>query len=64
MADVQRRELGQTERKKFWTNDMEAIIAITLVLVILGTINVFSSSFIFAEAEFDTPYFFLKRHAL
>ena len=43
---------------------MEAIIAITLVLVILGTINVFSSSFIFAEAEFDTPYFFLKRHAL
>ena len=64
MADVQRRELGQTERKKFWTNDMEAIIAITLVLVILGTINVFSSSFIFAEAEFDTPYFFLKRHVL
>ena len=64
MAGIQRRELGQTERKKFWTNDMEAIIAITLVLVILGTINVFSSSFIFAEAEFDTPYFFLKRHAL
>ncbi|MBR3498814.1 MAG: cell division protein FtsW [Selenomonadaceae bacterium] len=64
MAGIQKRELGQTERKKFWTNDMEAIIAITLVLVILGTINVFSSSFIFAEAEFDTPYFFLKRHAL
>lgn len=41
---------------------MEAIIAITVVLLILGTINVFSSSFIFAEAEFDTPYFFLKRH--
>ena len=43
---------------------MEAIIAITLVLLILGTINVFSSSFIFAEAEFDTPYFFLKRHVI
>jgi len=43
---------------------MEAIIAITAVLLILGTINVFSSSFIFAEAEFDTPYFFLKRHIL
>ena len=64
MAGVQKRELGSAERKKFWTNDMEAIIAITLVLVILGTINVFSSSFIFAEAEFDTPYFFLKRHVL
>ena len=64
MADVQKRVLGQSERKKFWTNDMEAIIAITLVLLILGTINVFSSSFIFAEAEFDTPYFFLKRHVI
>ena len=64
MAQVQKRELAPGERKRFWTNDMEAIIAITLVLLILGTINVFSSSFIFAEAEFDTPYFFLKRHVL
>lgn len=52
------------ERKKFWTNDIEAIIAITFVLLILGTINVFSSSFIVAEAEYDTPYFFLKRHVI
>lgn len=50
------------ERKKFWNNDMEAIIGIMIVLIILGTINVFSSSFILAEAEFDSPYFFLKRH--
>lgn len=62
MAEVQKRELG--DRKKFWTSDMEAIIAIMVVLLILGTINVFSSSFIFAEAEFDTPYFFLKRHVI
>jgi len=62
MAEVRKKELGQTAGKKFWTSDMEAIIAITVVLLILGTINVFSSSFIFAEAEFDTPYFFLKRH--
>ena len=64
MPEVQKRELGPTDRKRFWTSDMEAIIAITVVLLILGTINVFSSSFIFAEAEFDTPYFFLKRHVL
>ena len=64
MATIQRRELNQVGRQKFWTSDMEAIIAITAVLLILGTINVFSSSFIFAEAEFDTPYFFLKRHIL
>lgn len=50
--------------KKFWNNDMEAIIGIMVVLLILGTINVFSSSFILAEAEFDTPYFFLKRHII
>ena len=62
MAEVH--ELGQAERKRFWTSDMEAIIAITLVLLILGTINVFSASFVFAEAEFDTPYFFLKRHVV
>ncbi|MBR6013231.1 MAG: cell division protein FtsW [Selenomonadaceae bacterium] len=43
---------------------MEAIIGIMVVLLILGTINVFSSSFILAEAEFDTPYFFLKRHII
>ena len=64
MAEVPKKELNQAAGKKFWTSDMEAIIAITLVLLILGTINVFSSSFIFAEAEFDTPYFFLKRHVL
>ncbi|MBQ6130826.1 MAG: cell division protein FtsW [Selenomonadaceae bacterium] len=56
--------MAETGKKKFWTSDMEAIIAITLVLLILGTINVFSSSFIYAEADFGTPYFFLKRHII
>ena len=55
---------AQGEKKKFWNNDMEAIIGIMIVLIILGTINVFSSSFIIAEAEFDSPYFFLKRHLI
>lgn len=55
---------AQGEKKKFWNNDMEAIIGIMVVLLILGTINVFSSSFIIAEAEFDSPYFFLKRHLI
>jgi len=64
MAEVPKKELNQAGVKRFWTSDMEAIIAITVVLLVLGTINVFSSSFIFAEAEFGTPYFFLKRHVL
>ncbi len=48
-------------RTKFWNSDMEAIVAIMVVLVILGTINVFSSSFILSEADYNTPYFFLKK---
>lgn len=63
MADFQV-NTTQTDKRRFWTSDMEAIIAIMFVLLILGMINVFSSSFIFAEAEFDSPYFFLKRHVI
>lgn len=51
-------------RKKFWNNDMEALFAIMIVLLILGTINVFSSSFILSEADYNTPYFFLKKHII
>ena len=51
-------------KKKFWNNDMEAIIGIMVVLLILGTINVFSSSFVMAEAEYASPYFFLKKHLI
>ena len=65
VGNVQRENnTPQEEKRKFWNNDMEAIIGIMVVLLILGTINVFSSSFILAEAEFDTPYFFLKRHII
>jgi len=51
-------------RKKFWNNDMEALFAIMIVLIILGTINVFSSSFILSEADYNTPYYFLKKHII
>ena len=52
------------ERKKFWSNDTEAVAGIMVVLLILGTINVFSSSFVIAESDFNTPYFFLQRHII
>ena len=51
-------------RKKFWISDMEALFVIMIVLLILGTINVFSSSFILSEADYNTPYFFLKKHII
>ena len=54
----------QADKKQFWNNDMEAVIGIMVVLLILGTINVFSSSFILGETEFDNPYFFLQRHLI
>ncbi len=54
----------KAEKKQFWNNDMEAIIGIMVVLLILGTINVFSSSFILGETEFDNPYHFLQRHLI
>ncbi len=51
-------------KKKFWLNDMEAVFMIMVVLIIIGTINVFSASFITAEMNFDNPYFFLVRHLI
>ena len=63
-TSTKKNQSAHNERKKFWNNDKEAIIGIMIVLLILGTINVFSSSFIIAEADFDTPYFFLKRHVI
>ena len=56
--------MDSEREQKFWTNDTEAILGITLVLLILGTINVFSSSFILAEADYASPYFFLKKHLI
>ncbi len=57
-------EISRAERKKFWNNDMEAVIGIMFVLLILGTINVFSSSFVLAETTYDDPYHFLERHLI
>lgn len=49
-------------KKHFWLNDMEAVLAIMIVLIIIGTVNVFSASFITAQMNFNNPYFFLTRH--
>lgn len=48
-------------RKNFWESDQEAILAIMIVLIVLGTINVFSSSFVMAQADYNNPYFFLQK---
>lgn len=55
---------GGEEVRRFWMNDMEAVIGIMVILLAVGTINIFSSSFVIAEADFNSPYFFLQRHIL
>lgn len=51
-------------RKNFWESDQEAILAIMIVLIVLGTINVFSSSFVMAETDYSNPYFFLQKQLI
>ena len=51
-------------RKKIWNNDAEPIIVIMVVLMVLGTINVFSSSFVLGTTDYENPYHFLRRHVL
>lgn len=51
-------------RKKLWNNDAEPILVIMVVLMVLGTINVFSSSFVLGTTDYNNPYHFLRRHVL
>lgn len=45
-----------------WASPGEAILYIVLVLVVIGTINIFSASFVLAGQLLNDSYFFLKRH--
>ncbi|MBP2640941.1 MAG: ftsW 1 [Firmicutes bacterium] len=45
-----------------WTNSSEAILTITLLLILIGIINVFSASFVSAGQLWGDAFYFLKRH--
>jgi len=45
-----------------WANSTEAILTITLLLVLIGMINVFSASFVSAGQLWGDAFYFLKRH--
>jgi len=51
-------------RKTLWVNDSEPIIVIMAILLVLGTINVFSSSFVLAVTEYEDPFYFLRKHVI
>lgn len=47
---------------KFWKSPAEAILYITFILFIIGSVNVFSASFVSAGQEFHDSYYFVKKH--
>lgn len=49
---------------RIWTGPAEAVLYITFILFIIGTVNVFSASFVLAGQLLDDSYFFLKRHLI
>ena len=49
---------------RLWRNHNEALLVILLLLLTLGTLNVFSASFVTAGQEMKDSYFFFKRHLL
>ena len=46
---------------RFWISDYEAILGVTIVLLVIGTLNVFSSSFVIAGTSYNDPYFFIRK---
>lgn len=49
---------------RFWKSPAEAILYITFILFIIGSVNVFSASFVSAGQEFHDSYYFVKKHFL
>lgn len=51
------------ERFLFWENPKDAVLTIVAVLMFIGCGNVFSASFVSANAMFGTGYYYLYRYA-
>lgn len=49
---------------RFWMSNREAVIYSTLLLAVIGTVNVFSASFVEAGQTMHDSYFYLKRHLM
>jgi hypothetical protein len=49
-------------RYTLFKSDTEPIVIIMAILLVTGTINVFSSSYVLAAMDFENPYYFLQRH--
>ena len=49
-------------RCTLFKSDTEPIVIIMAILLVTGTINVFSSSYVLAAMNYENPYYFLQRH--
>jgi len=47
-----------------WENPRDAILTIVIILMVIGCINVYSASFVRAEAMMDDGRYFLKRYLM
>ena len=54
-----RERLDRKKRNKIWNNHHEAVLAMVIILLIAGLFNVFSSTFVMAERDCGTPYYYL-----
>lgn len=60
---AERMARGESPRS-FWLSDREAMLGVVFCLLVFGTINIFCSSFFLGITEYDSPYFFLKKHLI
>ena len=49
-------------RYTLFKSETEPIVIVMVILLVTGTINVFSSSYVVAAMNFENPYYFLQRH--
>lgn len=51
-------------KTKLWVSNTEAVLCIMFMMIIIGTVNIFSASFVKAGAEYNNTYYFLNRHLI
>ena len=51
-------------KSRIWVSNTEAVLCIMFMLIIIGTVNIFSASFVKAGIEFNNTYYFLNRHLM
>lgn len=49
---------------RFWMSHMEAILYTTLLLFMIGAVNIFSASFVESGQTMNDSYYYLKRHTM